>query len=173
MVNLRAAFRGQSEAAASESVRLLVPVAGKEVDERLLSLVTKLAQKRAVQVTLIYVVEVDQTLPLDADLPAESTRGERVLLDARTAIEPKLDPKQSSVTTELLQARSAGAAIVDESIHQNASSILMSSRLTKRHGKVTCGDTIDYVLKNAPCEVIYIRERMPDAILEELEMDVE
>jgi nucleotide-binding universal stress UspA family protein len=59
--------------------------------------------------------------------------------------------------TELLQARSAGAAIVDEAIERASDAIVMAARIRKRHGKPTVGDTVNYVLKNAPCEVIVVR----------------
>lgn len=49
----------------------------------------------------------------------------------------------------------------------------MSARVTKRLGKRTVGDTVDYVLKNAPCEVIILRAPMGENLVHELEMDIE
>ena len=114
--------------------------------------------RRTVDVTLVFVVEVQQSMPLDAELPNEIERGERVLLQADRVAEQVLgDNRHAPVRTELLQARSAGAAIVDEAIDRNADVILLASTLRRKYGRVTTGETIDYVLKNAPCEVIVVR----------------
>jgi nucleotide-binding universal stress UspA family protein len=142
-----------------EMRRLLVPVKGTEGDARVLELVGQLAGRQPVSVTLIYVVEVLQSMPLDAELPAEIEHGERVLREAETAAHAGLGTadKQQRVVTELLQARSAGAAIVDEAIERGSDAIVMAARIRKRHGKTTTGETVSYVLKNAPCEVIVVR----------------
>src|SRR5690606_10023644 len=61
------------------------------------------------------------------------------------------------VIPELLQARSAGPAIVDEAVERNADLIVMALRNQRKHGRPTVGETIPYVLKNAPCEVLISR----------------
>ena len=142
-----------------EMKRLLVPVKGSAGDLRVLDLVEQLAVRQPVAVTLIYVVEVQQSMPLDAELPAEIENGERVLREAESAAlsGPSGAERKHRVTTELLQARSAGAAIVDEAIERASDSIVLAARIRKRHGKTTVGETVNYVLKNAPCEVIVVR----------------
>jgi nucleotide-binding universal stress UspA family protein len=103
------------------------------------------------------VVEVDQAMPLDAELPSEIVRGERVLHEAELFTSACIQGKQGVVNTELLQARAAGAAIVDEAIDRDADVIMLSALLRRKHGRFKIGDTVDYVLKNAPCEVVVIR----------------
>jgi nucleotide-binding universal stress UspA family protein len=142
-----------------EMRRLLVPVKGTDGDSRVLELVSQLAARQPVAITLIYVVEVQQSMPLDAELPAEIEHGERVLRAAEVLAHAGLgaNEKVQRVITELLQARSAGAAIVDEAIERGSDAIVMAARIRKRHGKPTAGETVGYVLKNAPCEVIVVR----------------
>ena len=139
--------------------RLLVPVKGTPGDARVLEFAAQFAGKLPVSVTLIYVVEVQQSMPLDAELPAEIEHGEHVLREAEAAAHASLGSadKQQRIITELLQARSAGAAIVDEAIERGSDAIVMAARIRKRHGKTTTGETVGYVLKNAPCEVIVVR----------------
>lgn len=173
MASIRHALRGSSDAVPTETLRILVPVAAHETDSQLLPYVAKLAQKKQAFITLIYVVEVEQALPLDADLPQEVTHGERVLQDSRSIITDSLDTKSCSIQTDLLQARSAGAAIVDEVLEQDIDLIIMGARVIKRKGKRTFGETVDYVLKNAACEVIILRSAMSAALLEELENEAE
>src|SRR5687767_1066725 len=59
--------------------RLLVPVNGSAGDQRALALVADLVHQHPASITLIYVVGVQQAMPLDAELPAELDRGEVVL----------------------------------------------------------------------------------------------
>ena len=173
MVSFRQAFRPQSPVDAEESARIIVPVVGNDSDRRLLEVVERIARRQTAEVTLISVVEVVQSLPLDAELPAEVERGERVLSEAHDSVMRRLENKSSKVNTEILQARSAGAAIVDEAIVREGNAIMMSCNLQRRHGKVTTGETTEYVLRNAPCEVIVIRQAMPDWLLDTLEVEME
>lgn len=137
--------------------RLLVPVDGSPGDEHVMSLVAELVHQHQVSITLIYVVEVQQSMPLDAELPTEIDRGEAILHRAETFTRTRPHHKLTSVSTDLLQARSAGAAIVDEAIERGSDAIVMAAMNRTIHGKVTMGDTIGYILKNAPCEVIVVR----------------
>ncbi|MCO5215713.1 MAG: universal stress protein [Thermomicrobiales bacterium] len=173
MASIRHALRGNAGNTPAETIRILVPVTGSDTDAKLLSYVGKIAQKKQAFIILIYVVEVEQALPLDADLPEAITYGEHVLREAQQIIQQALDSKSCSIHTDLLQARSAGAAIVDEVSIQNADLIIMSTSVSKRMGKRTCGETTDTILRNAPCEVVILRGPMSDALLEELHMETE
>lgn len=142
--------------------RLLLPVNGTPGDLRALSLIGNLARQHPVAVTLIYVVEVQQSMPLDAELPDQIDQGENVLQRAEDIARRQLDHKLSNVSTELLQARSAGAAVVDEAIERNADAIVMAASLRRKFGRPTMGEAVGYVLKNAPCEVILIRQSLDE-----------
>lgn len=173
MVSFRQAFRSQVHPESNESACIIVPVTGSVADERLLKIVERIARRQNANVTILYVVEVMQSMPLDAELPVECERGEHVLRAARDEVARNLENKASTVQTEILQARSAGAAIVDEAIVREADAIIMSTSIQRRHGKLSTGDTTDYVLLHAPCEVIVIRQAMPDWLLESLEVEIE
>lgn len=166
MVSLRHVRRqtsNQKTPREAPPTRLVVPVSGDEGDRRLLDIIGKIGARQRVDVTLVFVVEVQQSMPLDAELPYEIERGEQALSSAETLAEQLLgENRHSPVRTELLQARSAGAAIVDEAIDRNADMILLASTLRRKYGRVTTGETIAYVLKNAPCEVILVRLALPD-----------
>jgi nucleotide-binding universal stress UspA family protein len=143
--------------------RILVPVNGTASDERVMTVVSELAHEDQISITLIYVVEVLQSMPLDAELPTEIDRGELILQRAEKIAMTRPHHKLTSVTSDLLQARSAGAAIVDEAIERRADAIVMAAKNHTVHGKVTMGETVNYVLKNAPCEVIAVRVPSKDA----------
>lgn len=136
--------------------RLVVPVVGTTDDDRALAVAQQVVDKRPVALTLIYVVEVAQSMPLDAELPDEIARGEAALQRAEAGARRVLG-KGADIFTELLQARSVGAAIVDEAIERNADAIVMTAAVRRRHGRPSLGATADYILLNAPCEVLAVR----------------
>jgi nucleotide-binding universal stress UspA family protein len=126
-----------------------------------MEIVRQVARQPGSRITLAYVVEVKQSIPLDAELPAEVVRGEQVLADAGMIATSCVGGKVENVATELLQARSAGAAIVDQAMDEDASAILLACSISKKHGRTTIGDTVDYVLRHAPCEVHVVRLALP------------
>lgn len=169
MVSFRSSFRPRAGERAKTNVRIVLPVSGGATDERLLESVARLCHRRKADVTLVYVVEVEQSMPLDAELPDEVNSGEAVLRLAAETLRRETDSPAVHVFSELLQARSAGAAIVDEATDKNADIIMLGATLRRQYGYLTIGDTVDYVMKHAPCEVIVIRQALPDWITESME----
>ncbi len=138
--------------------RIVVPVQGSDLDTRAIDLATAIAGRfGGCELTLVYVAEVPQDLPLDADLPDEVGRGESILERTSNYARTGNEVDWQRVTTELLQARSASAAIVDEAIERGADAVVLAVENHREHGLITQGETVPYVLKNAPCEVILIR----------------
>lgn len=139
---------------------IVVPVTGGDGDERVIDLLGQLLRQTTSNIILVYVLEVVQSMSLDSELPQEVSRGEAVLAHAEQYALGHLGKgaRPLNITTEILQARAAGAAIVDEAIERHADAIAMSAALRKVHGRSTIGDTSDYVLKHAPCEVVLVRE---------------
>jgi nucleotide-binding universal stress UspA family protein len=133
---------------------VLVPVNGSVVDERAVDIALLMARRYHAEVTAIYVVEVPQRLPLDTEMTTEIARGEEVLQEA----ERWASQYGWNLNVELLQARGAGPAIVDEALGRRARLIVMGTQLYRRAGEMTVGrSTVPYVLKNAPCEVVICR----------------
>ena len=58
---------------------------------------------------------------------------------------------------DLLQARDAGHAIVDEAIERAVDGIILGTNYRRPLGEYKIGDAAQYVLKNAPCPVIVYR----------------
>lgn len=173
MSGIRQVLRGQLHFSKEERNRLLVPLNGDEFDSQLLKYVTRIAHRKNSEIELIYIVEVEQELPLDAELPEEVLRGERVLQTASELLKKALDSRSSLVSTDLLQARAVGPAIVDEAIQENVDAIVMGAQVHKLHGKRILNESATYVLQNAPCEVVLIRAAMADTLVQELEMEIE
>jgi nucleotide-binding universal stress UspA family protein len=143
--------------------RLVVPVAGSEMDDRVLGMLPNLLSSEGGTITFLFVVEVPQAMPLDAELPTDIDQGERALRHAESAARQALPSRNTTIVTELLQARAVGPAIVDEAIGRDAEAIVMTAAIHRRHGRPTLGETTEHVLLNAPCEVLVIRT-VPDPV---------
>ena len=138
--------------------RILVPVHGGALDQSAISLAASVCDRDSGTIlTLVYVVEVPQRLALDADLPCDIEDGESVLRDARKYAESLKGVTWRKISTELLQARFAASAIVDESIERGADAVVLASANRRRRGTLTQGETVPFVLDNAPCNVLLIR----------------
>ena len=139
--------------------RAVVAVNGGSSDERIVRLVASQAARIKAEMIAVHVVEIDWTLPLDADIAGRSEDIQRVLDSAESIAD------QSKVTVEpvLLQARDVGAAIVDEATERGADLLVVGLPYRKRFGgEFAIGRTIPYILQNAPCAVWVVREPMPE-----------
>lgn len=132
---------------------ILVPVNGTSVSFEALSLGCSLAKRSKGKVYAVYVIEVARTLALDAELSVEATTGEEVLQRAETIAE-ETDTK---IEGEILQARDAGHAIVDEAIERDVSAIVMGVGYDRPLGEFEMGQTARYVIDHATCQVILLR----------------
>lgn len=148
---------------ATQLKRILVPVKGSPVDEEAMRLaytyaLAKIGKGRGISVEVVYVVEVPHALPLNAELASEIDKGEKALDNA----EKVAHDMGLNVEASILQARSAGAAIVDLSRENNTELIVLATGYQKKLGELDLGRTLPYVLKNAPCRVWICRAPMED-----------
>jgi nucleotide-binding universal stress UspA family protein len=135
--------------------RAVVALNGGPSDTRIVSLVADEARHSKAEVIAIHVVEIDWTLPLDADIAGRSEEVQRVLDTAESVAE------DYRVTLEpvLLQAREVGAALVDEPPARDADLLVVGLPYRKRFGgEFAIGRTIPYILQNAPCAVWVVRD---------------
>jgi nucleotide-binding universal stress UspA family protein len=112
-----------------------------------------LARRGRSKVHVVHVIEVRRALRLDADLTEEAQRGEEILTQAEIAARRQ----DYEVDGELLQARDAGHAIVDEAIERNADVIVMGVPYTRPFGEFELSRVPTQVMKTAPCEVVLLR----------------
>ncbi|MCJ7709637.1 MAG: universal stress protein [Chloroflexi bacterium] len=148
-----------AESSAPQVRRAVIALAGGRTDRPIISLAAEVAKAGNAELIGVHVVEIDWTLPLDADVAGHSEDAQRVLDIAEATAEAaryQLEPV-------LLQARDVGAAIVDEASEREADLIIVGLPFRRRFGgDFTIGATIPYILKNAPCAVWVIREAMPE-----------
>jgi nucleotide-binding universal stress UspA family protein len=135
--------------------RAIIALAGGSRDERTIRLVAEVARVTRAELVGVHVVEIEWSLPLDADIAARSDEVQQVLDHAELVAESmkvRLEPV-------LLQAREVGAALVDEAAERAADLLVVSLPYKKRFGgDFAIGRTVPYVLKHAPCAVWVVRE---------------
>ena len=138
--------------------RAVVALNGGPSDERIVRLVVGLAPKGS-ELIAVHVVEIDWTLPLDADIAGRSEEVQRVL-DSAEAI---AEVRKLVMEPVLLQARDVGAALVDEATERDADLLVVGLPYRTRFGgDFAIGRTVPYILQNAPCAVWVVREPMSE-----------
>ncbi len=139
--------------------RALVALAGGPQDERIVRLVAELARPVRAEIVGVHVVEIEWSLPLDADIASGSEEAQQILDQAEVTAETA----KSRLQPVLLQAREVGAALVDEATERDADLLVLGLTYRKRFGgDFAIGRTIPYVLKHAPCAVWVVREPIPE-----------
>jgi nucleotide-binding universal stress UspA family protein len=139
--------------------RAVLALSGGPGDERVVRLVSEMARLTKAELVGVHVVEVEWSLPLDADIAGRSEEIQRIL-DGAEMVAESAKVRLESV---LLQARDVGAALVDEAAERGADLLVLGLPYRKRFGgDFAIGRTIPYVLKNAGCAVWVVREPIPE-----------
>ena len=137
--------------------RVLVPVNGSALDDDVVSLACDLVDHKKGTVWVLYVIEVARRLPLDAEVAVETARGEQVLQH----LEELGRSRKCKLDGEILQARNAGPAIVQEAIDRDAELLIAAMDYQERYGSPTLGELVPYLLKRSPCRVLVYRGEQP------------
>jgi nucleotide-binding universal stress UspA family protein len=132
---------------------ILVPVNGTEASLAAVEFACTIARRTRGKVHVVHVIEVRRALPLDADLTAEAQRGEEILTEAERAGRAQ----DFEVEGDLLQARDAGHAIVDEALERQADAIIIGVPYRRPFGEFELSRVPAHVLRTAQCEVILLR----------------
>ncbi|MBI3317617.1 MAG: amino acid permease [Candidatus Omnitrophica bacterium] len=131
---------------------VLVPTMGGPMTENL-QVACQFSRDHGAHVTALHVIEVPATLPLDTFLPDKLAAADAALKRAM-AIGREFNLQ---VTTQILQARSAGQAIVDLAAEQDFDLIVVGA--VHKHppsplpAASSLGATTEYVVRNAHCRV--------------------
>jgi basic amino acid/polyamine antiporter, APA family len=141
-------------AAALEYRSILVPVKPGRASQEAIDFACRLAAERRASIAAVSVVFIPLELPLDAELPEEEAKADEAL-DAAMAIGELYGV---DVVARLLRARSAGRAIVREAERRQTEIIVMGAPRGERQRGIF-SETVDYVLKHAPCRVMVVAAR--------------
>ena len=128
---------------------------GGPTDELVIHLGCQLAKAGNAELVAIHVIEVDWRHELSEEM-TDQKEVASALLDMAEGI---AEQYRVRLTADLLQAREVAAALVDQAIDIGADAIIVGLPYRQRFGgDFQIGDAIPYVFKNAPCQVIVVRE---------------
>jgi nucleotide-binding universal stress UspA family protein len=141
---------------------ILVPLGGtvgsSSQDDDVVRLACMLGQQMRAPLCFLHVIQVPRTLPVDAELPSQSYRGEEILVRAeqeaaRLAVEAE---------TTMVQAREVGPAIVNEAVDRGVDLVVLAIDPDRSSGTFHIGGIASYVMEHAPCTVIARRQPLAD-----------
>lgn len=132
---------------------IAVVICGDKLDANLVYLGCQMAKGARRKIHLVYVIEVPRALPLKAVLTQESERADK-LLNAALEMAEKVG---CEAVAEVVQARDAGSAIVDEAKDHHCALILIGLVRNSRTNN-DLSKTVQYVLANAPCRVWLVQD---------------
>ncbi|HSP09971.1 MAG TPA: universal stress protein [Candidatus Dormibacteraeota bacterium] len=134
--------------------RILIPVNGAQTDSEAVRLGCRLARRAKAKVMVVTVLEIRRSLALGTVQDVEMDAAEKILDSAeKTAAE-----LETQIETELLQARDAGPAIVEEITHWKADLVVVGMPFRLRFGEFHMGRTAPYILRHAACRALLFRE---------------
>ncbi len=160
----------RKEVSEAEYGDILVPIFGTKLDDEIVGTAGRLAEvgdgagEGHPRLEVIYVLEVPLTVPLDAPPPKERVEAAKAALERAREVGEEYESVE--VETDMVPARSVGAAIVDEARRRNVEVIVMGGEppTRVRGGAVLggiggsrppeVGEVTEYVLKKAPCPVL-------------------
>ncbi|MDS0282705.1 amino acid permease [Haloarcula onubensis] len=138
----------EERSAAGRPNQILVPIANPETAHRLLELASTLARQTDSELLVTTVVTIPVQTPLEE---GESyVRDERDWLDEALATVPADVPAHRTVTI----GRTAGRSIVSLAQQYDSDQVVLGWRGQRRRREYVLGSTIDYVVDEAPCDVV-------------------
>jgi nucleotide-binding universal stress UspA family protein len=140
---------------ACTNCNILVSVTGDTLDHELMALACAVAEeKHAKVIHVMYGIEVPRSKSVDEEMPRERAKAGQVLDEARADAKmchAKVDP-------EYFQSRSIGQSLVAAAAEHHCSLLIVGVPYNaSTEGQCELTETVDYVLKNAPCRVWVVR----------------
>jgi CIC family chloride channel protein len=143
--------------------RILVPMKLGDIGEEMVATAIAIAKESDAEVEAITVVRVPRRFPLEGDLPPDvASKVDASLEEARGLGEDHDVP----VSTGVVRARSIGHAIVEEARARDADLVVLGSSSRWRRQSRFFSPTVDFVLRNAHCEVLVVA--FPEGVFEEV-----
>ena len=133
---------------------VLVPVTGEPSDDDVVKFACSIVGSRKGTLHMLYVIEVERGLPIDVEIGPATAKGEQVL----GHMEALAKALKCTSEAELVQARQARSAIVQEASDRKVDAIVMRAPHRQGRDLFSLGPTVPYVLEHAPCLVIVWRD---------------
>jgi basic amino acid/polyamine antiporter, APA family len=146
----------------AEFSRVLVPMKLGPIGEEMVATAVALAKERDARVDALFVIVVPLEYAIDAPLldreeQAAASLAEAVLLGEENGVQ---------VEPITVRARAIGRAILEQAVERGSDLIVMGSSPRWRRQSAFFSPTVDFVLRNAPCEVLVVA--FPQGVLEDV-----
>jgi nucleotide-binding universal stress UspA family protein len=133
---------------------ILIVICGDRLDSTLVSLGSYMAKGAKRKACFLHVIEVPRVLPLTSILIQESERADK-LLNGAMEVARRIG---SETHAQVVQAREAGPAIVDEAKEHQFALLLLGLVRNTRQLPSDVDKTVAYVLANSPCRVWLVQD---------------
>jgi len=143
----------------SAFARILVPVQGGRLSDKMVALACQMARYRHAEISLIYVIEVPLTLPSDASMPLDEKQASEVF-DRAKGIAERFGVVMQ---TDIFKTRQAGPGVVQFIRNGRFDLVLMGDVLRRARGGTEFARTVEYIHEHAPCEVLTYRPASEEA----------
>ena len=138
---------------------VLVAVTGSDLDRELMTLAGKVAHEKKAQIFAVYGIEVPRTKAIDDEMPEETAAAHEAL----SRVAAVADQMNIKIDPEIVQSRHFGHSLADEAeAHDCALLIIGVSYASATGDQIEGAETLDYVLRNAPCKVWIVRGQPPE-----------
>jgi len=138
---------------AAAFARILVPVQGGRISDKMVALACQMARYRHAEITMLYVIEVPLTLPADASMPSD----EEQAVEAFERATRIADRYGVSMKTEMYKTRQAGPGVVQFVRNGRYDVVLMGDVPLRTRTGTEFARTVEYIHEHAPCEVLIYR----------------
>ena len=135
---------------------ILLPVKGERWEEQTFGIASILSKLSRGTIHALHIIEIERSLPVDAEIDVKTNHGEETL----AWIESLAREADCSLTSDLLQSRRAGPAIVQESIEKSIDAIVLGTNDKPNHRETVLGNTVDYILRESQCHVLLLRNQL-------------
>ena len=139
---------------------VLVAVTGEALDHEMMALACTVAKEKHTNVVhAIYGIDVPRTMAVDDEMTDERKKADEALKSAANDARPY----EIKVDKEYIQSRNFGQSLVDAARDNGCALLIVGLpyRAQTEEGQFELTDTVDYVLKNAPCRVWVVRGQPP------------
>lgn len=143
--------RAVREAAAF--ARILVPLQGGRLSDKMVALACQMARYRHAEITLLYLIEVPLTLPNDAAMPNDERQAAESFVRAK-----KIGDRYNvAMRTQIHKTRQAGPGVVQFARLGRYDVILMGDAPRRSRGGTEFTRTVEFIFEHAPSEVLVYR----------------
>ena len=133
---------------------MIAIINGTHSDMEVTKVASRLSRETKEKLSLVFIIEVPRNMELDREISNLTNRAE----DALDRMEKLSRNMKTRPVSQIIQSRFIGSAVVSHAIEERAKTIVIALPLKSDYVEsYSLSESLEYVLKNAPCSVITCR----------------